>query len=40
MVLLAALLVLVFGVYPDPIITFALKSEILSPLHFLMTQQH
>ena len=40
MVLGAAALVLLIGVYPDPIITFALKSEILSPLHFLMTQQH
>lgn len=40
MVLGAAALVLLIGVYPDPIIIFALKSEILSPLHFLMTQQH
>ena len=33
-------LVLIIGVYPDPIINLALKSEILSPLHFLMSQQH
>ena len=40
MVLGAALLVLLIGVYPDPIISFALKSEILSPLHMMLTQQH
>jgi len=40
MVLGAAALVLIIGVYPDPIINLALKSEILSPLHFLMSQQH
>lgn len=40
MVLGAAALVLIIGVYPDPIISLALKSEILSPLHFLMSQQH
>ncbi|OTG83868.1 NADH-quinone oxidoreductase subunit NuoN [Acinetobacter sp. ANC 4648] len=40
MVLGAALLVLLIGVYPDPIINLALKSEILSPLHLLMSQQH
>ncbi|OTG64857.1 NADH-quinone oxidoreductase subunit NuoN [Acinetobacter silvestris] len=40
MVLGAALLVLLIGVYPDPIINLALKSEILSPLHMLMSQQH
>ncbi|RZG72079.1 NADH-quinone oxidoreductase subunit NuoN [Acinetobacter wuhouensis] len=39
MVLGAAALVLLIGIYPDPIINFALKSEILSPLHFLMSQQ-
>lgn len=40
MVLGAAALVLLIGIYPDPIINFALKSEILSPIHFLMSQQH
>ncbi|WP_043970803.1 MULTISPECIES: NADH-quinone oxidoreductase subunit NuoN [Acinetobacter] len=39
MVLAAALLVFVLGVYPDPMINLALKSEILSPLHFMMSQQ-
>ncbi|WP_010115123.1 NADH-quinone oxidoreductase subunit NuoN [Acinetobacter sp. P8-3-8] len=39
MVLGAAALVLLIGIYPDPIINFALKSEILSPIHFLMSQQ-
>ncbi|SPL68982.1 NADH-quinone oxidoreductase subunit NuoN [Acinetobacter stercoris] len=40
MVLGAAALVLIIGVYPDPIINLALKSEILSPLHFILSQQH
>jgi NADH-quinone oxidoreductase subunit N len=37
MVLGAAALVLLIGIYPDPIINLALKSEILSPLHFLIS---
>ena len=39
MVLAAALAVLVIGVYPDPIIKLALQAEILSPLHFMLSQQ-
>ncbi|MGX5698702.1 NADH-quinone oxidoreductase subunit NuoN [Acinetobacter kookii] len=39
MVLAAALAVLVIGVYPDPIIKLALQVEILSPLHFMLSQQ-
>ena len=39
MVLLAALAVLVIGIYPDPVINFALQTEILSPLHFMLQQQ-
>ena len=39
MVLAAALAVLVIGVYPDPIIKMALQAEILSPLHFMLSQQ-
>jgi NADH-quinone oxidoreductase subunit N len=39
MVLLAALAVLVIGIYPDPIIKLALEAEILSPLHFMLQQQ-
>ncbi|WP_104489905.1 NADH-quinone oxidoreductase subunit NuoN [Acinetobacter indicus] len=39
MVLLAALAVLVIGVYPDPIIQIALEAEILSPIHFMLSQQ-
>jgi len=39
MVLAAALLVFVMGVYPDPMINLALKAEILSPLHFMLSQQ-
>lgn len=39
MVLLAALAVLVIGIYPDPIIKMALQAEILSPLHFMLTRQ-
>lgn len=39
MVLGAALLVLFLGIYPDPMINLALKSEILSPLHFMLSQQ-
>jgi NADH-quinone oxidoreductase subunit N len=39
MVLGAALLVLLLGIYPDPMIKLALKSEILSPLHFMLSQQ-
>ena len=39
MVLLAAAAVLVIGVYPDPIIQLALETEILSPLHFMLSQQ-
>ena len=39
MVLGAALLVLLLGVYPEPMINLALKSEILSPIHFLLAQQ-
>lgn len=37
MVLLATLAVLVIGVYPDPIINWALKAEILSPLHMMLS---
>ena len=37
MVLLAALAVLVIGVYPDPIIKLAVQSEILSPLHMMLS---
>jgi NADH-quinone oxidoreductase subunit N len=33
------LLVLFLGIYPDPMINLALKSEILSPLHFMLSQQ-
>ena len=40
MVLLAAAAVLVIGIYPDPIIKLALQSEILSPIHFMLSQQH
>jgi len=40
MVLLAALAVLVIGIYPDPIIKLAAQSEILSPIHFMLSQQH
>ncbi|WP_445115139.1 NADH-quinone oxidoreductase subunit NuoN [Acinetobacter sp. WZC-1] len=40
MVLGAALLVLLIGIYPDPIINLALKSEILSPMHSILSQQH
>lgn len=39
MVLAAALAVLVIGVYPDPVIKMALQAEILSPLHFMLSQQ-
>ncbi|MCH7336206.1 NADH-quinone oxidoreductase subunit NuoN [Acinetobacter sp. NIPH 2699] len=39
MVLGAALLVLFLGIYPDPMINLALKAEILSPLHFMLSQQ-
>lgn len=39
MVLASALAVLVIGVYPDPIIKLALQAEILSPLHFMLSQQ-
>ena len=39
MVLAAALAVLVIGVYPDPIIKIALEAEILSPIHFMLSQQ-
>lgn len=39
MVLAAALAVLVIGVYPDPIIKLALQAEIMSPLHFMLSQQ-
>lgn len=39
MVLAAALLVLLIGVYPDPVINFALKSEILSPIHSILSQK-
>ena len=39
MVLGAALLVLLLGIYPDPMINLALKSEILSPLNFMLSQQ-
>ncbi|NNG81377.1 NADH-quinone oxidoreductase subunit NuoN [Acinetobacter sp. ANC 5378] len=39
MVLAAALAVLVIGIYPDPIIKLALQAEILSPLHFMLSQQ-
>ena len=40
MVLAAALLVLFLGVYPDPMINWASSAEILSPIHFMLTQQH
>ncbi|WP_130804582.1 NADH-quinone oxidoreductase subunit NuoN [Acinetobacter ihumii] len=40
MVLAAAALVLIIGIYPDPIIKLALEGEILSPLHFVLSQQH
>lgn len=40
MVLAAAALVIILGVYPDPMINLALKAEILSPLHFMLSQQH
>ncbi len=36
MVLAAAALVLIIGIYPDPIIKSALEGEILSPLHFVL----
>lgn len=36
MVLAAAALVLIIGIYPDPIIKLALEGEILSPLHFVL----
>ncbi|WP_024436367.1 proton-conducting transporter membrane subunit, partial [Acinetobacter baumannii] len=39
MVLAAAALVIILGVYPDPMINLALKAEILSPLHFMLSQQ-
>ncbi len=39
MVLLAALAVLVIGIYPDPIISLAVQSEILSPLHMMMSSR-
>ena len=39
MVLAAALLVLLIGIYPDPLINLALKSEILSPMHAILSQQ-
>ena len=39
MVLAAALAVLVIGIYPDPIIKIALEAEILSPIHFMLSQQ-
>jgi NADH-quinone oxidoreductase subunit N len=39
MVLIVAAAVLVIGVYPDPIIKLALETEILSPLHFMLSQQ-
>lgn len=39
MVLGAAALVLIIGVYPDPLIDLALKSEILSPIHMMMSEQ-
>ena len=40
MVLAAAALVLIIGIYPDPVIKLALEGEILSPLHFVLSQQH
>ncbi|WP_298146159.1 NADH-quinone oxidoreductase subunit NuoN [uncultured Acinetobacter sp.] len=39
MVLIVTAAVLVIGVYPDPIIQLALETEILSPLHFMLSQQ-
>ena len=39
MVLAAAALVLIIGVYPDPVIKLALQAEILSPLHMMLMQQ-
>lgn len=39
MVLASALAVLVIGIYPDPIIKIALEAEILSPIHFMLSQQ-
>ena len=36
MVLLAALLVLVVGVYPDPIIALANQAQMLAPLHLVL----
>lgn len=38
MVLGVAGLVLLIGVYPDPVITIAAKADILSPLHFMLAQ--
>lgn len=39
MVLAAAALVLLLGVYPDPMIKLALQADILSPIHFMLSQQ-
>lgn len=39
MVLAAAALVLIIGIYPDPMIKLALQAEILSPLHMMLMQQ-
>ncbi len=39
MVLGAAVLVLFLGIYPDPMIKLALQAEILSPIHFMLSQQ-
>ena len=39
MVLAAAALVLIIGVYPDPVVKLALQAEILSPLHMMLMQQ-
>lgn len=39
MVLIVTAAVLLIGVYPDPIIQLALETEILSPLHFMLSQQ-
>ena len=38
-VLGAAVLVLFLGIYPDPMIKLALQAEILSPIHFMLSQQ-
>jgi len=39
MVLGAAVLVLFLGIYPDPMIKLALQAEILSSIHFMLSQQ-